>query len=174
LSLAIAFACFLCHMFSLCKDRRTITQSCTLFGEHLNVNYSRFDFNYAVFNLTVLEKYRPYASEPKGEDPSDGYINPTSPLNKNDCKDDLYSKLRCCLAHQFLMGENLNLSDSNENKLDVPPITLGVHAFYNDFEKACKEVLTKLSTEKELSELQQITHMVIEKTENGSSVSGHP
>jgi len=22
-------------MFSLCKDRRTITQSCTLFGEHL-------------------------------------------------------------------------------------------------------------------------------------------
>lgn len=23
-------------MFSLCKDRRTITQSCTLFGEHLN------------------------------------------------------------------------------------------------------------------------------------------
>jgi hypothetical protein len=59
-----------------------------------DVNYSRFDFNYAVFNLTVLEKYRPYASEPKGEDPSDGYINPTSPLNKNDCKEDLYSKLR--------------------------------------------------------------------------------
>jgi sulfatase modifying factor 1 len=28
-------------MFSLCKDRRTITQSCTLFGEHLRGNKSK-------------------------------------------------------------------------------------------------------------------------------------
>ena len=28
-------------MFSLCKDRRTITQSCTLFGEHLS--YSDYE-----------------------------------------------------------------------------------------------------------------------------------
>ncbi len=37
-------------MFSLCKDRRTITHSCTLFGEHLNI-----------YDIKIISKSEAYA-----------------------------------------------------------------------------------------------------------------
>jgi len=42
-------------MFSLCKDRRTITQSCTLFGEHLRINLTFSAYPNPTIDILTLE-----------------------------------------------------------------------------------------------------------------------
>ena len=83
-------------------------------------NHSTNDFNLALQELQSLQKY-----------------NNISLPNGN-----LYKVLRCGFCHTMLPKSNLILMEGNGNySVNDGELTLYLESFYNDFERACNELI---------------------------------
>lgn len=82
-------------------------------------NRARKNFSHAIDSLVAFEKYR-------------------------SIKDVLYEDLRCGFAHSFVPGSRLTLSSKNETENLIKTderINIRCEDFYQDFKKACQEVI---------------------------------
>lgn len=85
---------------------------------------SKKNFNYAIENLNAFKEYQ----------------------NLIQSKDiELYNNLRCGFVHNFMVKDEIILQAS-KNDFNTKPITIGVGNFFDDFFKACMEVI-KLKSE---------------------------
>lgn len=88
------------------------------------VHESKKNFNYAIENLNAFKEYQ----------------------NLIQSKDiELYNNLRCGFVHNFMVKDEIILQAS-KNDFNTKPITIGVGNFFDDFFKACMEVI-KLKSE---------------------------
>ena len=133
---------------------------------------SKYDFCYAIHNIDALKEYREYTSTPHiNSNGKLSYDFPSKILLKSDPKKDFYAQLRCAFAHNLQMGRGIVLDNSCEKHLLENSVRLGVHAFYDDFKKACEEILSLLNSEEHLSSEKMNFFDV--KSIGNISLSGH-
>lgn len=133
---------------------------------------SKYDFCYAIHNIKALKEYRDYTSTPH-MDPNGQpfYDSPSKFLFKSAPEKDFYIQLRCAFAHNLQMGRGIVLDNSCEKHLLENSVRLGVHAFYDDFKKACEEILSLLKSEEHLSS-ENVSFFDVRSIGN-ISLSGH-